>query len=531
MDRVLPARNKRVVRGRRVDWLTNASVSQLAPYGKSQLFDNWPVLTRDSSQIATLLDWDEQVDGPLFRRLADGLRRLAEEGYLVDGSHLPPERQLAQALAVSRNTVTAAYALLRTEGWVEARQGSATRIAASRTSEAAVHRADSVMATLLRDLGHTTIDLTVAAPSAAPIVSRSIADPSSLLPDPSILTQGHGYHAAGHPHLRTAVAALLTAQGLSTHVDQVLITNGSQQALSLLVAELTRPGMGLAIEEVAYPGVIDLAIRSGALMHVLPVGTDGADVDALQAACRRSRVDVAILAPDFQNPTGTLMSAEARRRLVRVAHEEDVVLIDDRTHTDLAHGAVTPPPLASFDDESQVVTVGGMSKLYWGGLRLGWIRARSSLINRLIEHKAGSDLGTSAPMQIIAAEWLLHHHEATRTWRNEQLRESLEALESALTASMPAAEWERPAGGPNLWIRLPGTNALEFSHRALADGVAVIPGPLLSSRPGRATDRIRVPFYAEPATLVEAVSRLGRCWAQMTGRTPTRVSGVLHREH
>jgi len=212
-------------------------------------------------------------------------------------------------------------------------------------------------------------------------------------------------------------------------------------------------------------------------------------------------------------------------------YDLDVVLIDDRTHTDLAHGAAPPPPLASFDDASQVVAVGGMSKLYWGGLRLGWIRARSSLINRLIEHKAGSDLGTSAPMQIIAAEWLLHHHEATRTWRNEQLRESLEALESALTASMPAAEWERPAGGPNLWIRLPGTNALEFSHRALADGVAVIPGPLLSSRPGRATDRIRVPFYAEPATLVEAVTRLGRCWAQMTGRTPSRVSGVLHREH
>lgn len=476
------------------------------------------MLTLDSHHIATLLGWGDDTDGPLFRRLAEGLRRLAEEGYLADGTHLPPERQLAQALAVSRNTVTAAYALLRTDGWIEARQGSATRIATARTSDAAVHRADSVMATLLRNLGSTTIDLTVAAPGAAPLVARSIADPSSLMVDPSVLTKGHGYYSAGHPRLRMAVAALLTAQGLPTHREEVMITNGAQQALSLLMAELTRPGGGLAVEEVAYPGVIDLAMRSGALIHLLPVGSDGADVEALRAACRRGRVDAAIVAPDFQNPTGALMSAETRRQFARVAQEEDVVLIDDRTHSDLDHGATPPPPLASFDDQSRVVTIGGMSKLYWGGLRLGWIRARTSLINRLIEHKAGSDLGTSAPMQIIAAELLHHHHESTRIWRNEQLRESLSALQSALKTSMPAAEWDAPSGGPILWIRLPGTNALEFSHRALREGVAVIAGPLLCCRPGRATDRIRIPFYAEPGTLTEAVTRLARCWAQMTGR-------------
>jgi DNA-binding transcriptional MocR family regulator len=476
------------------------------------------VVTLDSERIATLLGWGDPADGPLFRQLADGLRRLAEEGYLADGSHLPPERKLAEALSVSRNTVTAAYALLRTDGWIEARQGSATRIATSRTTEAAVHRADSVMATLLRNLGSTTIDLSVAAPSAAPIVAKSIADPGSLLVDPSILTQGHGYSAGGHPHLRGAVAALLSRQGLPTRSDQVMITNGAQQALSLLIAELTRPGMGLAIEDVAYPGVIDLAMRSGALLHLLPVGKDGADVEALQAACHRGRVDAAILAPDFQNPTGALMSEATRRRLMQVAHDADVVLIDDRTHADLDHGSAPLPPLALFDDQSRVVTVGGMSKLYWGGLRLGWIRARSSLINRLIEQKSGSDLGTSAPMQIIAAELLHHHHEATRAWRNEQLRRSLDALESALKKVMPAAEWDRPPGGPTLWIRLPGTDALEFSHRALREGVAVIAGPLLTSRPGRATDRIRVPYYAEPETLTEAITRLARCWRQMTGR-------------
>jgi DNA-binding transcriptional MocR family regulator len=476
------------------------------------------VQTFDSQQIASLLGWDEDADGPLFRRLADGLRRLAEEGFLANGTSLPPERQLAQALAVSRNTVTAAYALLRTDGWIEARQGSATRIATSRTSEAAVHRADSMMATLLRGLGTATIDLTVAAPSAAPIVARSFAEPSSLLSDPGILTRGHGYYAGGHPDLRTAVAALLSAQGLPTSREEVMITNGAQQALSVLFAELVHSGVGLAMEEVAYPGLIDLAMRSGALIHLLPVGRHGMDVNALQAACHRGRVDAAVLVSDFQNPTGALLPEESRRKVFQIAQQEDLVLIDDRTHSDLDHGTTAPPPLGAFDDQSRVITIGGMSKLYWGGLRIGWIRARASMINRLIEQKAVSDLGSSAPTQIIAAELLLHHHDATRTWRNEQLRHSLDALESALRSFMPAAEWERPAGGPNVWIRLPGTDALAFSHRALKDGVAVIAGPMLSARPGRATDRIRIPFYAEPAMLTEAVRRLARCWAQMTGR-------------
>jgi DNA-binding transcriptional MocR family regulator len=471
-----------------------------------------------SSEISDLLGWWDREDGPLYRRLANGLRRLAEEGYLVDGSPLPPERQLAEALAVSRTTVTAAYASLRTEGWIEARQGSATRVAVSRTSEAAVHRADGLMATMLRGLGEATIDLTVAAPGAAPVVTRAFSDPGSFLEDTGALTRGHGYHAAGHPQLRQAVADRLSDEGLPTETDQVLITNGAQQAIALLFTELIRPGMGIALEEVTYPGAIDLAQRSGAPLHFLPLGPDGVDLTALQAVGREKRVGVVFLVADFQNPTGVVMPVEARRRLVELSHEAEAFVIDDRTNTDLDLGSAPPPPLASFDDQSRVVTIGGMSKLYWGGLRIGWIRARPSLIDHLIARKSSTDLGSACPTQLMASELLAHHHGATHRWRNTQLNLSLDALGAALTGQWPEAEWERPAGGPNLWIRLPETDALEFSRRALDQEVAVIAGPLLSGRPGRATDRIRIPFYADPDVLTEAVGRLAHCWRQMVRR-------------
>jgi DNA-binding transcriptional MocR family regulator len=471
-----------------------------------------------SNEVSELLGWWDRDDGPLYRRLANGLRRLAEEGYLVDGSSLPPERQLAQALAVSRTTVTAAYAALRTEGWIEARQGSVTRIAVARTSEAAVHRADGLMATMLRGLGETTIDLTVAAPSAAPAVVRAFSDPGWLFEDTGTLTRGHGYHAAGHPQLREAVAERLSAEGLPTAIDQVLITNGAQQAIALLFTELLRPGMGIALEEVTYPGAIDLAQRSGAPLHYLPLGGEGVDLTALEAVGRDKKVGVVFLVPNFQNPTGVVMPVEARHRLVDIAHEAGSFVIDDRTHTDLDLGTAPPPPLGSFDDQSRVVTIGGMSKLYWGGLRIGWIRARPSLIEHLIARKASTDLGSAGPTQLIAAELLTHHHDETHRWRNTQLGLSLDALGTALTGQLPEAEWERPAGGPNLWIRIPGTDALEFSRRALEQDVAVIAGPLLSGRPGRATDRIRIPFYADPDVLTEAVGRLAHCWAQMVRR-------------
>ncbi|MFP4513473.1 MAG: PLP-dependent aminotransferase family protein [Acidimicrobiales bacterium] len=469
-------------------------------------------------EIAARLRWWEPTEGPLYRRIADGLSRLVEHGHLPGGSVLPPERRLAEALAVSRNTVTAAYTQLRAEGLLDARQGSATRVTARSASAAGAHRADNATASLLRNLGSSTIDLTITAPTAAPIVARGFADPASIGIDPAELTAGHGYHAAGHPELRHAIAETVTRRGLPTSTEQILVTNGAQQAHSLIAAALVRTGTAMAVEELAYPGLIDIALRSVARVHPLSMDHHGAEPAALVAAARVDRIAAAFLVPTFHNPTGVVMPLDRRRAILEVAEAADLTLVDDCALVDLDHGGPAPPPLAGLDGGARVVTVGSLSKLYWGGMRIGWIRAEPAFIDRLVDRRVMHDLGSAAPTQVVAAH-LLGHHDEVRAVRNDELRASLDAAAAALTEMIPTAEWVPPQGGPNLWVRLPGVDATEASHAALRDGVAVIPGPLVAAVPNLATDRLRLSLYASPADLRCAIERLATTLATLPRRS------------
>jgi DNA-binding transcriptional MocR family regulator len=441
---------------------------------------------------------------------------LLETGHIDAGATLPPERALAAALAVSRTTVAAAYAELRRDGWVDARQGSATRVTAARHSPVGAHKANGLFATLLRD-HPDVIDLTIAVPSAAPVVTEVLADPARHLDNVDDLTSGHGYHPRGHPALREALARVLTSRGLPTGVDDLLVTNGAQQAISLAVSSLARPGDGVAMEAVSFPGALDAVEARGARPIPVPMGRDGIDAGALRAVLRENRPRLAYIIPTFHNPTGCLVDGLERRRLARVVADEAVTTIDDLTVGDLDHGRPAPLPLAAVAPDAPIITVGSMSKVFWGGLRVGWIRARPALIDHLAAAKVTNDMGSSAPTQVLAAAMLTHHAE-TREWRNRQVAHTLDVVGAALAEHLPEWQWDRPPGGPHLWIRLPGMDAVAFSQRLLRLGVAVVAGPLLAVRPGSAGDRIRVPLYAPPDRMVQAVELMAVAWQAAVGR-------------
>ena len=469
-------------------------------------------------EMMTMLGrWDES-DGPLYSRLARAVAHLLEGGLIASGTALPAERRLAGALSVSRNTVSAAYGELRRDGWIDARQGSATVVVGAEHSPVAAYRTNGLFASLMRN-HPDVVDLTVAVPEAAPVVADVMSDPSAFLDDPAGITGGHGYFPAGYPPLREALADVLSRNGLPTSPDELLVTSGAQQAISLVAQATIRAGDRVVVEEFTYPGALDLAASRGAVLTPVPIGPHGVDLAALDRELDARKVRLAYLVPTFHNPTGAVLDFPSRQHLVRTISEQRVTTIDDLTLAKLDFVSPAPPPLAALAPEAPIISVGSMSKVFWGGLRIGWVRARRPVIDHLVGFKASADLGTSAVAQALAAA-MLSRYDETREWRNVRLARSLDTATNAIDLYLPDWEWQPPAGGPHLWIRMPaGGDSTAFSHVALRNGLALVPGALLAADDSRGGDRIRLPLYPDGDELVNAIRLMAEIWRRH--RVPT----------
>ncbi len=484
--------------------------------------------------LADLLGRWPAADGPLYRLLASRIARLADTGELPAGLRLPPERDLAGALSVSRNTVAAAYQLLRDEGMAESRQGAGTRIVPHRTTPAAVHRANGFFAGLL-ETSALDADLSVAVVDCAPQVAAALADPASVLDraQRQAATSTSGYFPHGLPALRAAIASHLTNRlGLPADPAQVIVTTGGQQALDLLIRCEVLPGQPVAVEDPTFPGVLDALYRAGARVIGMPADA-GLDPERLEHVVRTDHPAMVYLIPTHHNPTGLVMPAGHRRRVARLAAAHpDTLFVDDMTLTELPLGDIPPPlPLASFGlKQPNLVSVGSLSKLYWGGLRTGWISASAGLIARVAAAKAAADLGSAAFPQAIIAALLNDGHDDIVKWRGEWLRARHDALTGALRAALPGWTWPEPAGGLTLWVRLPrpedpaGPDPVDrvdsgtFAQAALRQGVAVVPGRLLSASAGggsgsaggtsQASEHLRLAFTQAPDVLARSAEAL-----------------------
>ena len=240
------------------------------------------------------------------------------------------------------------------------------------------------------------------------------------------------------------------------------------------------------------------------------------------------------LIPTHHNPTGLVMTAGHRRRVVRLAAAHpDTLFVDDMTLTELPlRDHPPPPPLAALvPEQPNLVSVGSLSKLYWGGLRTGWVRASAGLIARLAAAKAAADLGSAAFPQAITAALLTDKHDDIVKWRGEWLRARYDAMTEALRTALPEWTWPEPDGGLTLWVRLPrpvGADRADsgaFAQAALRHGVAVVPGRLLSATAGgsasQASECLRLAFTQTPDVLARSAVALA---AASGGRRPSRAA-------
>ncbi|MCR1782843.1 PLP-dependent aminotransferase family protein [Nocardioides carbamazepini] len=461
--------------------------------------------------------------GALYRQLAAALGDAISAGDLVAGDRLPSERELARSLHLSRATVVAAYDELRGRALVESRQGSGSRVAtpAERGPAAVTRRLRrGLSAEAVRRLDETADDLIsmrYAIEPGDPRIASAVAD--VVEQDLPTLLDEIGYTPRGLPALREALADHHTRQGLPTTPGEVLVTTGTQQALTLVSQLLLERGATVAVESPSWPGCFDTFSAVGARMVGVELDGEGPRIDRLRAVLAAEQVSALFVMPTFHNPTGLLMSDRRRRDVARVAAEHGVPVVEDHGYsTALAVAGPLPPPIAAYAPEAgRVFTVGSLSKALWAGLRVGWVRAGRSDIERLGYLKANADMGTPLLDQAVVTRLL----PILPTLTEDRTAVALGRLQHATTllhARLPDWQWRTPDGGTALWIRLPGYDAAVFARVALRHGVEVTPGRETDPS-GAWDDHLRLPFTFEPALMTEAVRRLAAAADEMTGRS------------
>jgi 2-aminoadipate transaminase len=323
----------------------------------------------------------------------------------------------------------------------------------------------------------------------------------------------------GDPQLRAAIADRLGRRGLPTEPDDVLVTSGSQQALTLVAAVLLEPGDAVLVEEPSYLAALQCFQMAGARVVPVPCDDDGLDPGALAALVRRERPKVLYTVPTFHNPTGRTLPLERRAALAQAAARLGLWIVEDDPYGELRYRGEAIAPVASLPGaEDRTIALSTLSKVLVPGLRIGWLRAPAALRRALVVAKQAADLHTSTIDQAAAAHWLttcdLDAHIAGLRAAYGPRRD---ALVGALAETLPeGSRWTRPDGGMFVWVRLPdGWDADVLLEAALEREVAFVPGwPFYAGPPDRAT--LRLSFTTH--TTREIAEGLGRLRAAVDRR-------------
>jgi DNA-binding transcriptional MocR family regulator len=453
--------------------------------------------------------------GPAYAALARALRLLVLDGRLPLRTRLPGERELAEALGVSRTTATAAYAALRDEGFLASRRGAGSWTQLP---------ADAGLAPLPGPAGEDVIDLSCAA-SAAPdgVLHAALAAATAELPRH---LPGPGYDAAGLPVLRGAIATHLTARGVPTTAEQVLVTAGALHGLNLLLRVLSGPGDRVLVEHPSYPAALDAVRAGGARPVPVPMLPAGWDLEMLAATLRQAAPRLAYVIADHQNPTGHTLPAAEREQLVALARTTRTPLVIDEAVAGLhLDGADPPAPVAALDPDGEtVITIGSMSKTFWAGLRIGWVRASPALVRRLATARSALDISSPVLEQLMAIE-LLAGYEAVLARQRAAARARRDTLVAALREQVPQWSFAVPRGGLSLWVELDAPRSTALAAVADRHGVRLAAGPRFGVD-GAFERYVRLPYSLPEPMLEDAAQRLAHAWRE-TGPAVAELAPTL----
>jgi DNA-binding transcriptional MocR family regulator len=433
------------------------------------------------------LKLDANSEVPLYRQLSDAISKEIESGNMQPGSRLPATRELASRLNLNRTTISAAYSDLEQRGLLRGHVGRGSFVAAQPIGQVAGLDWESILPlpeppSSFGQSAEISFANSRPADDGFPVaefrrVASEVIDSSEIR---EILQLGS---PLGYPPLRSYLLELARKEGTARPHDDLMITNGCQQALDLLARLFGSHGETVIVEDPVYRGLRKAFDAAGANVIPAPVGDHGVEPAVLEALIARNKPRAAVLTPSFQNPTGSSIPEADRARIIDIAVRSGVVLIESDIYTELRYLGHPAETLKRLDETGNVILLRSYSKVSFPGLRVGWVIAPRPVVQCLAELKQTSDLHSDQLSQAVLLRFaqsgaLARHLSRTRTLGAARLSTALSACAQYLPSG---TRFTRPEGGMNLWVELPGTlDARDLLMRAQEEGVNFLPGNYFS---------------------------------------------------
>ena len=466
-------------------------------------------------------------------------------GSLAADTRLPASRQLARDLGVNRITVENAYSELEADGLVFSRVGSGTYVlpaqpAPCRSSKSNAEASwplwqQSLQAGDVASKLAAAEEMLKAAGHPDPInFASGISDTrqfpaeefrkvlQTVMRRDGIAALDYG-ERNGYAPLREGITHILASQGLQTRPENILITAGSQQAISLVSQVLLKPGDVILVESPTYSSAMDLFRALGFRIVGIPMDNQGMQVEKLEKLLQQHHPKLIYTIPNFHNPTGTCLNSARRRQLIVLADRYNVPILEDDFVGDLRYEGRAQPSLKALDPGGQVIYVSTFSKMLMPGLRVGFLVADGPVYDSLLGFKRLSDLATSTLIQrALEAYVTVGRYQAYLRRSCQIFRKRRDAMVNAINRYLPAGvSFDPPQGGLHLWLHLPeDLSSDELLPLACQEGVAFAPGSNFFLEGFGERGWMRLNFVAQPENEIEeGIKRLGKAIKRLRMRS------------
>lgn len=442
------------------------------------------------------IDLNRNTNISLSKQIYQSIADRISSGFLDKGSRLPSVRSLSKTLNVSMVTVSKAYSMLAEDNIISTIQGKGTYV---QTENRKIHKNHDVNSTSLNwqlsipdhlpraQFWWQNISLTAKSQlwlSAASVhgsllpehlISRHIS--SFILKNPGILSEYGSIQ--GDLEFRAAIADYLISSGISISKNEIIVTNGSQQAINLVARTFIGAGDIVVMEAPTYTAAIDVFRWQGATILSVPVDKDGMRIDLLLRLCDTYSPKLIYTIPTYHNPTGTVMSMQRRKEIIEIAKDFNCLIVEDDPWREISFEENQLPALKSLDTDGHVIYIKGFSKFLSPSCRIGALVASGTILNRLLAAKSNSDLGSplltqKALLPFVQLNFMKKHLKSM----NYILYKRRNLVLDLLKKHMPdTVAWTSPMGGPNIWLTLPAwLSAESLVFEAQNNNIAFLSG-------------------------------------------------------